>query len=319
MVLICQWILASMQSSEETSHSRVRWEDHKRYLIYQVHPRKAYVKAMEELDSLSSWEAHCKVSGRSFPQDVWNRWFNHLKFLVLPTWLNTCPLFLQQQQVPFTILGNNTCTTHYCSQGSAQVSCHRAPFRCHSPANTTNSRTTVFTFPRHTELVLPSLAIPVPQLEYNPTLGAQDKHSTLQGHLSDRHVLLWWTIHSSRGILLTGRSDHPLQGLLQNPAISVKREYNRFIKLCYKTDGVCVTHAVNNAQRNLSHFPEDFRPPTAVTQVSLCHICQTTVKNTSCLTSQIQFIITRMLGIPIKRQVDTHTKEQPSQTQGSYY
>lgn len=198
MVLICQWILASMQSSEETSHSKVRWEDQKRYLIYQVYPRKAYVRAMEEPDSLSSWEAHCKVSGRSFPQDVWNRWFNHIKFLVLPTWLNTCPLFLQQQQVPFTILGNNTCTTHYCSQGSAQVPCHRATFRCHSSANI-NSRTTVFTFPWHTEPVLPSLAIPVPQLEQNPSLGAQDKHSTLQGHLSDRHVLLRWTIHSLRG------------------------------------------------------------------------------------------------------------------------
>lgn len=165
MVLICQWILTSMQSSEETRHSKVSWEDQESYFISQVYPRKAYAKAMEELDSLSSWEAHCNVSGRSFPQDVWNRWFNHIKFLVLPTWLNTCPLFLQQQQEPFTIPRNNTCTSHYCSQGSAQVSCHRATFQFHSSAIITNSRTTLFTFPRHTELVLPSLAIPVPQLE----------------------------------------------------------------------------------------------------------------------------------------------------------
>lgn len=121
------------------------------YFIYQGYPSKAYAKAMEELGSLSSWEVHCNVSGRSFPQDVWSRWFNHIKFLVLPTWLNTCPLFLQQQQGPFTIPRSNTCPTQGCGQGSAPVSCHRATFQFHSPAVITNSTTALFTFPQHTQ------------------------------------------------------------------------------------------------------------------------------------------------------------------------
>lgn len=113
---------------------------------------------MEELGSLSSWEAHCNVSGRSFPQDVWNRWFNHVKFLVLPTWLNTCPLFLQQQQVPFTILRNNMRPTQGCSQGSALVFRHRAPFGFTRPQSPPTPQQ-VLTFPWHTEPVPPSLAI----------------------------------------------------------------------------------------------------------------------------------------------------------------
>ena len=91
MVLIRQWFLTSMQSREETGHSNVRWEYQNRYLIYQLLPRKAYVKAVEELNSLFSWEAHRNVSGRSFPQDVRNRWFNHVKFLVLVTWRQPMP------------------------------------------------------------------------------------------------------------------------------------------------------------------------------------------------------------------------------------
>lgn len=52
-----------------------------------------------------------------------------------------------------------TCTRQDYSQGSAQVSWHRATFRFHSAAIITSSKTTLFTFPWHTELVLPSLAI----------------------------------------------------------------------------------------------------------------------------------------------------------------
>lgn len=218
MVLIRQGILASMQSREETSHSKVQWEDQESYFIYQVYPRKAYVKAKEELDSLSSWEAHCNVSGRSFPQDVWNRWFNHIKFLVLPTWLKTCPLFLQQQQVPFTIPRNSTCTTHHCSQGSGLTGqpfsftlLQSSPQQLCLPSHGTQS----LCFP-----LWPSCTSAWVRSHLGRT--GQTQHTT--GALSDCHVLLQRTIHSSRGILLTGRSDHPFQGLLQKPAISIRRE-----------------------------------------------------------------------------------------------
>lgn len=108
MVLICQWILTSMQSNEETSHSKDRIR--KVTSATRNIPGKLLSKLWRNY-SLSSWEAHCNVSAGAL-QDVWSRWFNHIKFLVLPTWLNKCPLFLQQQQVPFTILRSNTCTTH---------------------------------------------------------------------------------------------------------------------------------------------------------------------------------------------------------------
>lgn len=93
-VLICQWILTPMRSGEETGDSSIRWEYLKSYLIPQVFPRKAYVKAVEELNSLSSWEVRRNVSGRSSPQDVWNRWFNHFKFLELVMWLQHMPSLL---------------------------------------------------------------------------------------------------------------------------------------------------------------------------------------------------------------------------------
>lgn len=122
------------------------------------------------------------------------------------------------------------------------------------------------------------------------------------------------------GQSLTSNSDHPSQGPLQKPAISLKREYNKFMKLCATGQMGCVSLTqLNSSTQNHLPFSSGWLI-IAVTPVSLCHICQITVKNITYMISQhkIWFAIMKMLRIPIKRQVDSRT-EQTSQTQGSYY
>lgn len=211
-----------------------RWEDQKSHLIYQLFPRKAHVKAMEELNSLLSWEAHHNVLG-SFPQDVWNRWFNHFTFLVLATWLQrmtslptttTTGTFHNpsKQHVYPTLRTESRLSPSVLSYGNLSVSlvCNQHELQ--------NNR-----------VYLPTARRVCAALSGHPCISVliqfHLRRTTCTQHTADALVRSSHFTAVNNSLLkvdnpLTSKSDHPLQGSLQKSTISIRSEYNRYIKLC---------------------------------------------------------------------------------------
>lgn len=258
MVLICRWILTPTQSSEETGHSNIRWEYQESYLIHQGSPRKAYVKAMEELNSLSSWEAHHNVLGRSFPQDVWNRWFNHFKFRVLVMWLQRMPSLLtttttgtfhnpNEQHVYHTLLTESGLSPDVLSQGNLLVSliCNHHELQ-------------------HNRVYLPVARTACASLSGHPCISAlinfhlrrttYTQHTKVHRQNFMVYCSEWFAARG--GCSPAGKSDHPLRGPIQKSATSIKTECNRFIKLSATGQMGCASLArLPSGIQN--HFPNN--------------------------------------------------------------
>lgn len=210
LVLICQWVLTPMEFSEEPCHSRVRGSEKSLNLpgISQESSCKSY-GGTQLLAKLRSSSQHLR---RSFPQDVWSRWFNHFKFLVLAICLQHMTSLLtttttgtfhnptEQHMYP-TLLTESRLSPSVLSWGNLSVSliCNQRELQ-HNPVYLPTARRARAALSGHacSSTLIQSIS------------GGQCIHSTLQGHLSELHILPQWTIHCSKGI-------NPWQACLPTP------------------------------------------------------------------------------------------------------